>query len=33
VLMLSYRLSRRISLVARAGTENALDVVFSFAFD
>jgi translocation and assembly module TamB len=33
ILMLSYRLSRRVSLVARAGTENALDVVFSFAFD
>jgi translocation and assembly module TamB len=33
VVMLSYQLSRRISLIARAGTENALDVVFSFAFD
>lgn len=33
VVQLSYRLSRRISLIARAGTENALDLVFSFAFD
>lgn len=33
VVMLSYQLSRRVSLIARAGTENALDVVFSFAFD
>jgi translocation and assembly module TamB len=33
VVALSYQLSRRVSLIARAGTENALDVVFSFAFD
>ena len=33
VVQLSYQLSRRVSLIARAGTENALDVVFSFAFD
>jgi translocation and assembly module TamB len=33
VVQLSYQLSRRISLIARAGTENALDLVFSFAFD
>ncbi|HUL65934.1 MAG TPA: translocation/assembly module TamB domain-containing protein [Burkholderiaceae bacterium] len=33
VVQFSYQLSRRISLVARAGTENTLDMVFSFAFD
>jgi translocation and assembly module TamB len=33
VVQLSYQLSRRVSLIARAGTENALDLVFSFAFD
>ncbi|HTT12794.1 MAG TPA: translocation/assembly module TamB domain-containing protein [Burkholderiaceae bacterium] len=33
VVQFSYQLSRRIALVARAGTENTIDVVFSFAFD
>jgi len=33
VVQLSYQLSRRLSLVARAGTENALDLVYSIAFD
>jgi translocation and assembly module TamB len=33
VVQFSYQLSRRVALVARAGTENTLDVVFSFAFD
>jgi translocation and assembly module TamB len=33
VLQLSYRISQRLRLVARAGTENALDLVYSFAFD
>jgi translocation and assembly module TamB len=33
VVQLSYQLSRRVSVIARAGTENALDLVFSFAFD
>ncbi|HRK56893.1 MAG TPA: translocation/assembly module TamB domain-containing protein, partial [Burkholderiaceae bacterium] len=30
---LSYQLTRRLSLIARAGTESALDLVYSFAFD
>lgn len=33
VVQLSYQLSQRLSLVARAGTENALDLVYSIAFD
>jgi len=33
VVQLSYRLSQRLSLVARAGTVNALDLVYSIAFD
>ena len=33
VVQLSYRLSKSLSLVARAGTYNALDLVYSFAFD
>ena len=30
---LSYQLTRRISIVARAGSTNALDLVYSLAFD
>lgn len=30
---LSYQLSRRVSVIARAGSTNALDLVYSFAFD
>lgn len=33
VVQLNYQLSRRLSLIARAGTENALDLVYSIAFD
>jgi translocation and assembly module TamB len=33
VVLLSYQISRRISLIGRAGTENALDLVFTLAFD
>jgi translocation and assembly module TamB len=33
VVQLSYQLTRRVSVIARAGTENALDLVYSFAFD
>lgn len=33
VVQLSYQLTRRISVVARAGTESALDLVYSIAFD
>lgn len=33
VVALSYQISRRLSLVARAGTENAIDLVYTFAFD
>ena len=33
VAQLAYRLSRRFSVVARAGTENALDLVWSMTFD
>ena len=33
VLKLSYRLNPRLSLVTRAGTENALDVLYTFSFD
>lgn len=33
LVQVSYQLSRRLSLLARAGTENALDLVYSFAFD
>ncbi len=32
-VQLSYQISRRLSLVARAGTDNAIDLVYSFAFD
>jgi translocation and assembly module TamB len=32
-VQLSYQLTRRVSVIARAGTENALDLVYSFAFD
>ena len=33
VVQLSYRLTQRLSVIARAGTENAIDLVYSFAFD
>jgi translocation and assembly module TamB len=33
VVQLSYQLTRRVSVIARAGTESALDLVYSFAFD
>jgi translocation and assembly module TamB len=33
VVQLSYQLTRRLSVIARAGTDNALDLVYSFAFD
>jgi translocation and assembly module TamB len=33
VVRVSYQLTRRLSLIARAGTENALDLVYSIAFD
>ncbi len=33
VAQLAYRLSRRFSVVARAGTENALELVWSLSFD
>lgn len=33
ILQLNYRLSQRLSVVARGGTDNALDLVYSFAFD
>jgi translocation and assembly module TamB len=33
LVQVSYRLSRRVSLIGRAGTENALDIVYSVAFD
>jgi translocation and assembly module TamB len=33
VVQISYQLTRRLSVLARAGTENALDLVYSFAFD
>ncbi|HXF47775.1 MAG TPA: translocation/assembly module TamB domain-containing protein, partial [Burkholderiaceae bacterium] len=33
VVQLSYQLTRRLSLIGRAGTENALDLVYSIAFD
>ena len=32
-VQLSYQLTRRVSVIARAGTENALDLVYSIAFD
>jgi len=32
-VQLSYQLTRRLSLIARAGTESALDLVYTFAFD
>jgi translocation and assembly module TamB len=32
-LQLNYRLSERLSVVVRGGTDNALDLVYSFAFD
>jgi translocation and assembly module TamB len=32
-LQLNYRLSQRLSAVLRGGTDNALDLVYSFAFD
>jgi translocation and assembly module TamB len=32
-LQFNYRLSQRLSVVARGGTDNALDLVYSFAFD
>ncbi len=32
-LQLNYRLSQRLSVVARGGTDNALDFVYSIAFD
>jgi translocation and assembly module TamB len=33
VVEISYRLSQRLSLVARAGTENAFDLIYTWAFD
>jgi translocation and assembly module TamB len=33
LVQISYQLTRRLSVIARAGTENALDLVYSFAFD
>jgi translocation and assembly module TamB len=33
VVQISYQLSRRLSLIGRAGSENALDLVFSLSFD
>jgi translocation and assembly module TamB len=33
VVQLSYRLTQRLSVIGRAGTDNALDLVYSFAFD
>jgi translocation and assembly module TamB len=33
VVQLTYRLSQRLYLVARAGTENAFDLVYSWTFD
>jgi translocation and assembly module TamB len=33
IVQLSYQLSRRVSIVTRAGTENALELVYSVAFD
>jgi len=33
VVKLTYALSRRISLVARTGTDNAVDVFYTFSFD
>jgi translocation and assembly module TamB len=33
IVQLSYRLSQRVSLVARGGSDNALDLVYSIAFD
>ncbi|MFN9030191.1 MAG: translocation/assembly module TamB domain-containing protein [Betaproteobacteria bacterium] len=33
LVQVSYRLSNRVSLIGRAGTENALDIVYSVAFD
>ena len=33
VVQVSYQISRRIALIGRAGTENALDLVFTLAFD
>jgi len=33
VVQVSYQLSRRLSLLARAGTENALDLVLTLSFD
>jgi translocation and assembly module TamB len=32
-LQLNYRLSQRLSVVVRGGTDNALDFVYTFAFD
>lgn len=33
VVQVSYQVSRRVSVIARAGTENALDLVYTIAFD
>lgn len=33
VVQLKYRLTRRLSIITRAGTDNALDLVYTFAFD
>ena len=32
LVKLSYQLSRRLSLVARGGTDNSLDLYYSFSF-
>ena len=33
LVKLTYQLSRRLSVIARAGTDNALDLVYAFSFD
>lgn len=33
VVKLTYQLSRRLSIITRAGTENAIDLFYTFAFD
>lgn len=33
VVKLTYSLSRRLSIIARAGTENAIDLLYTFAFN
>jgi translocation and assembly module TamB len=33
LVQVSYQLTRRLSVMARAGTENAIDLVYTFTFD